>query len=450
MSVTQEATATPYEDMSPKQQIASILDISDDDGWYISDDRPDEHLYLIHPNNTHAEQYGDLRGVVVDTKYQTVVARSHGHIPIVIADELVPGADGNIKLVDENGSQILMEDGSYSIKPGYDGVYVRIFLHGGHIYIASHRKLDISGSSWGNAPGSPTFREMYDRLGGPTGKDLFGYGAKYSPYVHGWMIVTPELANVTKAVLGNGYLVYLGPKQMFDLGAEAPFPQWDLDTMLWIPPNTTTNPERAVTEGHYLSPPDLSLEQANHRLNWGEYAPWDDRDYDPRLGTGEFIVVYIKDNIGRIKQVVHIESTAYHWRTDIRDSNPNLLFRFYQLVNMMYIDASSPDGLVSFQQKMPIMSRWGVDSIIDRVEKGNPLIVWEQSDDNTAELIATKDDRLYNAWACLLVSVPLHKQIEIVRMYNDFFTKRAELIEWIRDLDSSGDFSDPLLIDRVI
>ena len=139
----------------------------------------------------------------------------------MISDQIEIDQDEGVKMTDELGSAIKLEKDKYSIKPGYDGVFVRILKHDGIIYLASHRKLDIGLSKWGD---SLTFEQMYYSLGGPKGENLFSKSSLYSPYVHGWMIVTPEVANVTKAILGRGYLIYLGPKQIFDIGPETPFP----------------------------------------------------------------------------------------------------------------------------------------------------------------------------------------------------------------------------------
>ena len=139
----------PFEKLeTPIDKIGWILEIPVN-GWHISDSRAEKDLYLIHPDDTHMEEYGDLRGLVVDIKYKTVVARSYGYTPRVIIDELNINQDGGIKLTDEFGKVINLEKDKYSIKPGYDGVFIRIFKHRGEIYTASHRKLDVSLSRWG-------------------------------------------------------------------------------------------------------------------------------------------------------------------------------------------------------------------------------------------------------------------------------------------------------------
>ena len=117
----------PYEDLTPKDQIASILKIPNNDGWIISDSRPEENLYLIHPSKEKKVEYGDLRGVVVDTKYKTVVARSYGYTPRVVRDELVLDQDGGIKMTDDLGTVIKLEKERFAIYAGYDGVFIRIF-----------------------------------------------------------------------------------------------------------------------------------------------------------------------------------------------------------------------------------------------------------------------------------------------------------------------------------
>ena len=197
-----------------------------------------------------------------------------------------------------------------------------------------------------------------------------------------------------------------------------------------------------------MSPFNLSLQQANKHLRYGFYESFDDDKLDPRLRTGEFVILYKLDSDGQIIGLLRVQSSSYQWRTEMRHNDPNLLYRFYQLLNGAYIPLDTSEGLNEYQRRYPILTRYGVDNIKQTIST-TPIIVWMQRYP-VNNWIKTRTDALQNIWMAFLMSVPLHKQKEVSIMYDSLIKDRSELIEWLQTLNSQydGALSDLDIPDR--
>ena len=447
-----------------KQTIADILSVPISDGWDIYSTDPEHNLYLVHyTSNSNMSRYGELRGIVVDLVARTVVCRSYGYTPTVTLTELKPSDDGNFHLTDSNLIEHIVSPDLVSIKFGFEGTVMRVFKHANIVYHSTHRRLDPSKSRWGN---SISFLDMYHVLGGPADDVLFDPNSAYSPYCHIFLMVHPDVLIASKQNVGPGYMVYLGPKKMWSTEYnECPYKQVQkngelfpdvtpeefeldprpnagyIDPELKVPPSVKTLPSN-ITKPFLFSPYNLNLEEANKHLHYGFYAPFDDSTLDPRLQTGEFIMLYEKNLNGEIIGLIKVQSKAYQWRSEMRDNNPNLLNRLYQLLNGSYIRAETPDGYQDFISRFPLMTPYTIESI----QQSIPIVVWPQTIEHVE--LRTREDRFFDIWMAYLMSVPLNDQMKVSTMYNEILHDRLETIKWVQEKEEANDLTNEEIPER--
>ena len=299
-------------------------------------------------------------------------------------------------------------------------------------------------------------------------------------------MVHPDVINVTKENILQGYLVYLGPVQTWNAIKSSwsdsetiwkdsdglsrkisPFKQVNINgspieeteeqfkldlrpNAGYIPSEVTVPKVVEMLEPNRKSPViytplNLTLAETNRHLIEGFYEP-SSQITDIRLGTGETIIIYKLDKNG-ITSILRVESTAYNWRSNNRDRNPNLLHQFYRLCNNIYINTLTGKGLNLYRSRFPIIPQWDIESITESVNT-QPIIVWPKGPINDA-MIQTREQRFYNIWACFLMTVPLHRQIEVVSMYQHFLSKRRQLVSFAIELEDSGDLDNADLSDRL-
>ena len=171
---------------------------------------------------------------------------------------------------------------------------------------------------------------------------------------------------------------------------------------------------------------------------------------DVRLGTGEFVIMYEMEG-EELKSILKVASPAYQFRSQMRDNNPNLLNRFYQLLNGSYIPAETETGFVNYINQYPIMARiqGSLATARRQLTQGEPIVVWQNYNDPS--LVSTKDDRLLNILIAFMMSVPLHRQLEVLGMYDQLVRERSEVITWIRKLEEAGNWEgQPTRVGQII
>ena len=425
--------------------IAQVLEIENSAAWEIVSSNEETNLHMIHHRpEADLKRYGDLRGIVVDTEAKVVVCKSYGYSPTVTENKLVLNEDNLISLTDENNVSHLIDPTTSKITRGFEGTLISVFKHKGTVYRVTRKKLDPSRSRWGN---SKTFIEMYWELGGPTDDELFHPESDYSPYCHNFIIVHPDVLVVSKENVGSGYIVYLGPKQMWPLSYDdCPYKQFQLggllfwnidqddfnndprpnagwiDETLYVPKVSST-----LTDGFVYQPENLDLTQANHHLTFGFYPSFEgSENLDRRILPGEFIVITLEDG-----NMLRVESTPYSWRSRVRDNNPNLKNQFYKLVSGSYITSES-----KYNSLYPTFTPYDTKSIVERI-KSEPYVMWPQDEDFCdPDYLTTKDTRMTNIWMAFLNAIPPHKQPEASRYIGNLYNKHGELIRFLRYLSS--------------
>lgn len=442
-----------------RMTIAEVLNVENSMAWEIVSEDPEHNLYMIHhKQEANLNEYGNLRGIVVDVTAKTVVCRSNGHTPIVVSDKLNFDDAGKMKLVDTMNNEHVVDDKT-NFKIGFEGTLITVFKHNGKVYRTTKKRLDPTKSRWGN---SKTFMDIYWELGGPTDEELFDPESKYSPFCHMFIMVHPDVMIVSKNMVGSGYLVYLGHKQMYDLDyTKCPYKQtlkdgsyfsetetdFELDGRLdagWIEnvPRKPKTSSQLNSSGTIYEPENISLDIANKHLEFGFYPAFDYQNMDGRLLPGEFVIIETPNYL------IKVESTSYAWRSSIRDNNPNLLHRFFQLLNGSYIQYDTPEGKLRYDNLYVTLTPYSEESI---KSNNDGFIVWPQDysliDDS---YLHDRDSRMYNIWLNFLSAVPPHKQKEVNEFYSLFYKKREIVISWLQMLDHNNMLDSTILSKRAI
>ena len=416
---------TTYGDMVKKEKIGPMLGLSPTDPFEIVSEN--ENLVMIHHRpDADMSRFGNLRGVVVDLEKGNVVSHAYPHANCVVSSS-IENRDDKIVFQD-----VQIPLNSARIKIGFEGTLIHVFKHGGQVYRTTRKRLDPSRSRWGN---SKTFGEMYWDLSGPSDETLFNPDKLYSPYCHSFIMVHPDVLICTKDSVGKGYLVYLGPKQMYSTDLDScPYPLEEVDLDLHVPETSST-----LEPGNTIySPEDLSVEEANKHLLFGFYEGIEGYEYlDPRLLPGEFVIVENQ----KTGDMYRVESHPYAWRAKMRNNNPNLLHRFFELLDYAYLKNNEDDGK-KYVNMFPLLTLYDKESLQSFL-KNDPIIVWPQNTETVQTVPSSKDTKLYNIWQVFLTSVPIHRQQEVVG-YHDYLTdRRNELTEWlIETSDKSPDLTE--------
>lgn len=449
--MTSQTVYQVNEDSQLKAQLAEILGVSDSNSWNVSDFV--ENLYHVHYNDKSAgyipADVTSLRGVTVDLDSGIVVNRSYGYIPSLGSDTFLPLPNGTVTL---NGDtqQYVVKPESSRIYRGINGTLLTVFLNGGKVYHATHRKLDSAKSKWGSV--KQTFLQMYEELGGPKNEELFDLTKTHSPYVHMFSIVHPSVAVGTKYPIGNGFILYLGAAKVWDDSVNGPYketldnsdprPYATIDHDLRTP-NTFMDSvlyDELPVPGQLYRSTELTFPEAHEFLQYGWYPTASDDikaigNKEPRLGLGEFILVEMLDDNGNIKEVVKVESSGYTWRSTVRNNSDNLKFRYFDYMTSAY-QRQDETGSVFYANMNPVLNvnRITREYVKLLVEDGNlfTLPLGDRTD------IDTVDKRLLNSNYLFVLATPPHQQLEVLSYYDDFLLARKQVSKFLKDVYSGN------------
>lgn len=419
-----------------KQKVSEILNIPNTKEWEIVSEDPEANLYMAHHSmEADMQYYGTLRGVVVDVENKAIISHSHPHTPKVVANS-INIHEGKIFMKDEYNVDYELDPEKINVKMGFEGTLMHVFKHNGKVYRTTRKRLDPSRSRWGN---SVCFLQMYWDLGGPTDEVLFSPDKAYSPYCHTFIMVHPDVLVATKDDVGDGYLVYLGPKQMYRTDTECPYDLSDVDIDLHVPETSNDFDDKTTI----YQPENLSLEQANKHLLFGFYDGFEGYQYlDPRLLPGEFVIVELLDDDGLVTHVLRVESPSYTWRSVMRNNNPNIKHRFYELVDYSFLK-NSRDNRMKYENMFPILTRYQHKDLKKLIDNDMPIMVWPQKTEEQSEFPRNREDKLYNIWQCYLVSIPFHYQKEVVKYLEELAERRTNVINWLFEISVTGiDYSE--------
>ncbi len=454
-----------YANLSIIDKISYIIDIDITDNW-ISDSIIEAGLYMIHyPDNVDLTKYGHIRGWVVDIFNKIIIYASYGYTKKIIMDRFEFPENGKLTYQDTDGINHTLDKEKTKFKIGIEGFTIGVFMHNNVLYFVTHRRFILSKKSGKNiitlsksryGSSKPfvnilkqlKFFEMLN-INDDNSNALYPNPEKgYSPYVHMFLITYRDILYVSKEVINQnefGYCTYLGIKNIWN-------PETiDIDTNkieydTYSPSNVTHNITLAKSHSHFYYPEELTVDQVNAHLSKG-YHPNVTNNGDNRLGLGEFVVATDYDTSWPIN-IIQIQSVAYSWRSSVKGDHPNSYYQLFTLANMTKIDTTIPSGLIEFKRRLPVLNRYKIESIRNVLEQGNAIIKWDQDKANDS-MILNPEDKFYNIWACYIMSVPLHKQLDIVNMYEKYYNDKADLIDFIYSKYLDGKYENQK-IDKVI
>lgn len=427
-----------------KATIAEWLKLPMNNSWNIVDREESEGLYMINYNEFFPDVDKDslswIRGLVLHLPSRQILVRSYGYSKTVVMDEIpiapflaaaVRVADPaalqsdptlasfaemptTMNLMDENNNGFLLDTKNAFLKPGYEGMLLRIWKWNGKVYRSTHRKLNFDRSHFGQ---SKSFVEMYNDVHGPTDEELFEESETTSPFVYYALLVHSDLFVATKSSNMTS-MVWLGVYPMVSAPAENQVPRFVL------PP-----PKEAFTDPFMLpswSPSPISVPQANLFLSSGHWnLPREHHSLPLMLKPGEFVVVYGPPSVpgSPLPTITKIVSTSYQWRSKIRDNSTNLTHQFYTMLDYAKLPRE--------QYPFPALETPSAN-LCARIRSGSIVVAWEMAPaSETYDHLATVGQRISNNWRCLLAAVPIFQQVHVIDILSKYHEDLRSLVEYI-------------------
>lgn len=411
------------------QKVASVLNLPDKRGWSVLDSK--ENLALVHyEENADMTKLGHLRGVVVDTEVNAVVAESFGYTPTAVSSHLTV-VDGAIRVTDKDGELHVFDYATSVIKRVFEGVVIRVLWHKGKMIRITHRRINSERSRWGSAK---TFISMYEEAGGPTDEELFDTTKPFSSTVYDFLVVAPELLVGTRQRVTTPYLVFLAEREM-DL--KRPADEVAKGKGEFVVTDVITG---AVNQRLIYSPKKLDLAEANQHLKFGYYNTFNVSD--ERQLTGEAVIIYnIVDGV--VRDIVKIHSPSYEWRVNMRGNNPNIRNQFYCLLNAVYSDINTDDAWKALSSRFVLLPLYDEKSIKERYEQSEAILTIPQGD-VSRDMFKSRDARIHLLWLNFMLSLPSNQQKSALNLLAQFKSERDEVISWLQNLEKKVSNVDKL------
>ncbi len=444
-----------------KQKVADLLNIPNNDNWDLVDMLPEKHLYLAHYSySSDKEKYGHIRGLLVDTQLGLVICKSYRYIPTVYMDEIKPDVEGRVELTNlENNASKLHQDAPKSsdeasgspkmslavtkdaetgekfpiyfnlknthLQIGYEGTAMRVIKHRGQVYHLTHRHLKTAEATWG---ASPSFKQLYSDLGGPSDDQLFLKNCDSSPYCHIFTLVHPTLMCTTRQYVGRGYLIYAGCQKMY--GEESVTVEGVGKQKLNQEMQTRLGPIEAepadisciknlniakempditeMTPPFIYIPKPFNLLEANQHLKYGFHHPETLEKYgkyDVRHNLGGFVLVL--DDKQQIKY--RIQSSGSTFRNRLMHNQPDTYKQYVILSRDAFVN--NPKDREIYNEKYPILPKITIKDLESYLMSEKRILIWPthvcKSYNNEMK---NHNDFAYNVFANFILSMPFHLQ----------------------------------------
>lgn len=396
-----------------EQTVAAVLGVPADSSpsaWSITDHDQDSSLFNVHyKHEVDMDQYGKLRGCIVDTAHKAVVSKSYGYTATATLDEL-PSELGEIQ--DDTGKVHQLQGKNFKIYRGYEGTLIKVYLHNNRLGISTHRRIHTDRN---HHPEGPIFQNLFldawPGLGGADRRErlaavrrsLYPETAKYSPHTHLFLLLDPSLTLSSK-ILPSKKLLYLGNVRTNWTQQPQGF-----DETLMLPSVVTRHNE----EGIY-KPEEIDVDAANRYLSMGFFK----KNYDnhPRLKMGEFVVIYVYDDAGNLDYLLRVQSTAYAWRSSVRGYG-TLYKRMFSL-----LDECNDSNFEQYKQKYFIMQYRPLADLKEQVKRG--LHLRRGGPDDAPR---NRKERFHNAMLNLILASSNHHQKQVIDAYGHFLFTRGLL-----------------------
>jgi hypothetical protein len=447
-----------------KKIVAPILNLDPhSNSWSVLDARREESLALVHYKETGSGPLDPslmwLRGVVVDYKNNYVVATSHGTSKSVVTNKVNLGEP----ISNEEGYSIVLDghffdkgitldsygreyiDGvmipfSYDVREGHEGTLIRVLMHNGKIYYATHRRLDFVNSKWGD---SETFELMWEQLGGSSAEDLFGENDQ-SPFVYFFIIQHNSLMAVSREEFPEekpGRLILIEKREMWSY-ENSPF-----NVITEEGENVNNFSKFKDTFIHFIHEPNWfdSNVELSVTLERSVFHPL--VASDPYRSVGEifaseegdnFIIVYkysLNPDGSRCQflGITKIESVAYNLRYAIHGGIlPNLWYQFV-VEGTNYMIGKSPIS------ELPKVYLQEPSQIINEIKDVGHYQYAPLVDEQNLYKTDTPSDRLRAWWLCFLIAIPRSHHKEIGGFYDKFFAMKKKVVLWTKEISRGSE-----------
>jgi hypothetical protein len=402
--------------------VGSVLGVERSEQWGIDELNGLAMVTAIKSNFTPdfpASLHVPHKGEVIDLEKRKVIVPFYGEVHTEVSDTLAGnGAEGNG--TEGNGAEgTCAERQKRMFQMGFEGTILRVFKNKGTIYVCTARRLDCSKSRWGT---KKSFRELFTDLGGDEIiSQLFDAEKLYSPHCHFFVLNHPELLIASKQPLTSGMLVYLGCYSTWDkstgLYDEAEV-DWDLKK-----PICGSSFEECQEKKLPYEPKMLNEEEAQKHLTEGFHPGC--TSSDPRTTSGEFVIEVTESSGTSVPLLKKISSVAYDYRCKVRGDEPNVLHRFYHLIQDAKMDQDGYDAKyawLTYEQHYETKKR----------AEGGKIISWEVGMKKSP--VMDEKAKLENICKNILLAVPLWRQAAVANYYFDYKSTQVNVINWLTDV----------------
>lgn len=291
-----------------KENVARILgiDVNEYDLYWKIYSREDDLLLIHYTERAPLDEYGWLRGIIVDIIEEKIVCESGGYVPTIVSDSLVI-KDDSIVVKERHSKEYVFEQSKMFIQKGIEGTVLRVFKHKGKVYYSTHRRIDARQSFWAD---SPSFYDIYCNLKGPPADVLFPFDEDNPTEVYIFLLVTKSSLLVSRMALGEGdeHIVFL--YSMNNKTHEIKY----------------NEPYIVKRVSDYVKFPEfLAISDANHWLQFGDFP--NESILCNKLSNGEFVIIC------QGSVVLRVNSTAYDWRLSVRGNEPDLRKYLFRMID---------------------------------------------------------------------------------------------------------------------
>lgn len=405
------------------QIVSKAIGMEYSPNWSVVDEDAENKLALPHYSKTaNTNIYGHIRGVIVDTELGIVLAESFGYTPtVIIRNPKLFGETFTVKDID--GVDHTFHLATAVMKRAFEGVVLRVFWHKGQLFIVTHKRIDSARSRWGS---SKYFVTLYKEAGGPTAEQLFDTSKPFSDTCYDFLVVDSALLVGSRQRVTKPYLVLLAERKYdSQRPAEQMAPARGDFT-------ATTTINGSIDESFIHKPETLSAEEACNFLQYGYYDPFTTED--PRMGTGEELIVYEQDADGNIVDIVKIRGLDADFRIKMRGDNPNIKNQFYSKLDLCYPDLNSRDAWVAFQNNFITFPLYSVKAVQQLFNDTSAIATLPVIKATPADY-PTRDDRIHLLFLNFLITLPATSQQGAIDMYVEYLRDRDDVIKWLASLE---------------
>ena len=436
-NIKEQLLCNNYKGDELTKKICKVLNLSNNIGWSIVDTC--ENLVMIHYNDdADMKEVGHLRGILVDTERECVLADSFGFTPTIVNDS-IEFKNGNLNMIDKEGNGYIFKEDNCVINKLYEGVLIRVIWYNNNCFFLTHKKINPLRSRWGN---SKSFLEMYKEANGPTAEQLFDTSKSYSNTCYYFLVVDKQLLVGTRQKVENPYIVFLLKKNLNINRDENEYNEGISSFECKEFSNSIVN------ESCIIRTQNITTQEANKHLKHGFYNEF--KVQDIRQLTGEGVIMYSIEN-GHIKNMVRIHSTSYDWRINMRGNNPNINHQFYSLLNSVYADIKHNCSIDKIEQKLVLYPLFDVFSLKDFYIKNDSIINLQVLNKKYA-FYKTRKERIHLLWINYVLSLPTHLQGKALNIIDEFQINKNAVIDWIISLElkhKNTSINEQVLPDRV-